>query len=290
MWKVESRKPPPAVEQNGTRGREPVNMSISVDPPLEREVEHSTPLVIVCGWFKAQDKHVAKYSYELNHMGCVTLRSTLPPVAAFSPFAQGRKQHTRQIVAAAKNTISKYYPPNATPPVHFMCFSNGGAWVWMTLTQMIMAGEIEPVPNVRGVVFDSAPCYMWASTGARALSTGLGFPLKQTVAGMFLLFVCLGNIIARITGTTHRTFPMVFWRTLTEAPSKDMRELYLFSDDDPLCDASKVNELVGDRSARGVNVSLRRWKNSRHCGHMLLYRDEYLRTLEEFLFERKGRL
>jgi hypothetical protein len=39
---------------------------------------------VLCGWFGAQDKHLAKYAELVNGLGCHTLRAQMPPATVFS--------------------------------------------------------------------------------------------------------------------------------------------------------------------------------------------------------------
>ena len=65
-----------------------------------------------------------------------------------------------------------------------------------------------------------------------------------------------------------------------EAPT-----LYLFSDDDELCDAQKVSELVAARRQRGTCAEVRvmRWGVSQHVGHVRKHPEEYTAALLGFL-------
>ena len=69
------------------------------------------------------------------------------------------------------------------------------------------------------------------------------------------------------------------------ATARGRRELYLYSDSDPLCDSGKVAELVRERRAgvRGCDATEVRWVESRHCTHLIDKRDEYIEALTGFL-------
>jgi len=61
--------------------------------------------------------------------------------------------------------------------------------------------------------------------------------------------------------------------------------LYLYSADDPLCDGSKVDELLQQKRAAGQRVSARRWQKSGHVMHFRHHREEYTALLLGFLAE-----
>ena len=55
------------------------------------------------------------------------------------------------------------------------------------------------------------------------------------------------------------------------------------SDVDELCEAGPMSELIAERKSMGCDVVEVRWKDSRHCAHLIDKRDEYLRHLREFI-------
>jgi hypothetical protein len=64
--------------------------------------------------------------------------------------------------------------------------------------------------------------------------------------------------------------------------------LYLFSDDDPLCDAKKLSELIERKKIAGHDVVSIRWHTSEHCGHLKHHKVEYIETLKTFIIEKLG--
>jgi hypothetical protein len=64
--------------------------------------------------------------------------------------------------------------------------------------------------------------------------------------------------------------------------------LYLFSDDDPLCDAKQLSELIETKKIAGQDVVSIRWHTSEHCGHLKHHKIEYIETLKTFLIEKLG--
>ena len=104
------------------------------------------------------------------------------------------------------------------------------------------------------------------------------FPSRREVPG-------LGFSRSPTTGSLDATPPKMFWRAVRNAKSYGA-ELYLFSDSDPLCDANKVQALLTERRDSGTihaKVSFKRWKESRHCAHLVDQRDEYVAELRQFL-------
>ena len=61
------------------------------------------------------------------------------------------------------------------------------------------------------------------------------------------------------------------------------RTLYLYSADDPLCDAAKLDVLVASRRQAGADVAATRWERSQHVGHLVKHYSEYRAALLRFL-------
>jgi len=64
--------------------------------------------------------------------------------------------------------------------------------------------------------------------------------------------------------------------------------LYLYSDDDPLCDAEKLSELIETKKIAGQEVISIQWETSEHCGHLKHHKTEYIETLRRFLIKNLG--
>jgi hypothetical protein len=63
------------------------------------------------------------------------------------------------------------------------------------------------------------------------------------------------------------------------------RSLYLYSDDDPLCDPHKLGELIAARRAALADKAVQavRWERSRHVAHLRCHMRQYTEALFGFL-------
>ena len=61
------------------------------------------------------------------------------------------------------------------------------------------------------------------------------------------------------------------------------RCLYLYSADDHLCDADKLDQLIAAREAAGHAVQAHKWEHSRHVVHYKLYARQYKQLVLGFL-------
>lgn len=61
------------------------------------------------------------------------------------------------------------------------------------------------------------------------------------------------------------------------------RSLYVYSEDDPLCDAARLDQLIASKRAAGADVAALRWQRSRHVAHLLQHYKEYTAAPSDFL-------
>ena len=151
------------------------------------ELREGAPgLVVLAGWFGAQDRHLAKYSEEVGSAGFSTLRVQLPGVGVFAPGSVYVQRRFAWELLLFLQRVGE--------PFVMMTFSNGGAMVHRGMTWWLhRSAKRELLQDLgerwRGVVHDSAPAYMHAQTGVRALSTGLGLS-PALVPLVWVVFLC----------------------------------------------------------------------------------------------------
>ena len=137
-------------------------------------------------------------------------------------------------------------------------------------------------PLIAGLVLDSCPCYMHARVGARAIGEGRALPLRLLLALAFYAMVvitfllsgnrtaaywcacrpgaCAGFLAPAVSrgqgGMPPRAPapPCCPARRNMESQGLAPRELYLYSADDHLCDAAKLDALIAARRAAGRDV------------------------------------
>jgi hypothetical protein len=189
-------------------------------------------------------------------------------------------------------------------PIIFYVFSNGGGFILEQIDSLLSRKEnkddVMPLLkahdksgasqesewfNVSGVIFDSAPCYMHFHIGARALGEGKSLPLKVILAMIFAISTLVGFII-------HPFWPQKYWKHMTElSENLGKASLYLYSEDDPLCDYLLLKKLIETRqdAARkaggGALVKAHCWKESQHVGHLRCHPKEYKSLVFEFIEE-----
>ncbi len=278
------------VSQNlGTGTMEPVVLDLPDEYKSSRE---NTPFVVVAGWLGAKDRNVKKYTDELRAMGCVTLRSIQGSWDCFSPFASGRRKFARRLLTKAREARAELGMSKS--PLYLMFMSNGGCWSHATMTQCGMlepGGEFEDLgPHLKGRVFDSSPARMTLRNGPKVVCVSMGVrntAVRAVVHALFYVYAVVAFlVVVAATGSTTMHIDE-FWRTCASAP-RNGRELYLYSDADELTEPGPLSELIAARkctgtSEEGCDIVEMRWKDSRHCAHLIDERDEYLDTLRGFI-------
>jgi hypothetical protein len=101
---------------------------------------------------------------------------------------------------------------------------------------------------VHGVIFDSCPVFMSIRAGAGALTVNMKNPVTGALARFSFYVATAGMWLASFlaNGSLANIPANVFWRAVRQAPPR--RELYLYSDSDSLCDASKAGAYTRSHS------------------------------------------
>ncbi|KAL4451872.1 hypothetical protein ABPG75_007534 [Micractinium tetrahymenae] len=234
--------------------------------------EPNAPLVVVLGWYGAQDRHVAKYTSLLEKEGYPSVRGVLPGPAVFSPLPLPRRRFATTLL----EYLAAVDPPGERRLV-FYAFSNGGAFVLEQVDQLLRRGPgYAPLAaRVAGCILDSAPCYMHPLVGAAAMGQGRSLLMRVLATALFFLLALVGLITSPLR-------PQRFWCSMRDL-RLGSRSLYIYSEDDPLCDAARLDQLIASRRAAGANVSALRWQRSQHVAHLLQHYKEYTAALFGFL-------
>jgi len=90
--------------------------------------------------------------------------------------------------------------------------------------------------------------------------------------------LCYFRVFKRHTIEYFNTGIDVFCNTPLKAPS-----LFFFCENDPLCDAPGLEEIVATWRTRGLNVTEKKWEDSTHACHLKRHPQEYMSVLENYL-------
>jgi len=189
-------------------------------PSTSSPSSRSPPLSLLLGWYASTPKQVSKYAQIYNGLGFNTISLTLPHEAVFGNQESTRK--LRDAVAVELESIVNdrtIVPPSS--PIVMQVFSNGGAFGLLHLTPSLTPSIFH---SLKGVVYDSAPCYLHAVAGARALSYGITNRQggrKMVEFALSPLFYIAGAFRTLVTGVDMREVRM------DEERSDELRTLAL---------------------------------------------------------------
>ncbi|XP_068579830.1 transmembrane protein 53-A [Cebidichthys violaceus] len=128
--------------------------------------------------------------------------------------------------------------------------------------------------RIRGQVYDSL-----VVGSVETMATGLAktvFPRWETVVKTVSLLYF--DLFKRQTVDYFNMSIDAFWSTPITAPV-----LFFFCENDALSDARATEELIDHWRKRGMDVTVKKWEDSTHAGHLKRHQQEYLTTLNMFL-------
>jgi hypothetical protein len=131
---------------------------------------------------------------------------------------------------------------------------------------------------VDGFIFDSAPAYMHPYMLQRVIAASEPPSARRWLKSTY--FSALSALQPVLDPGPPR--PARFWANM-ERLGWGRPLLYLYSVDDPLCDAARVDALVAEKRRRGHDVRARRWTRSGHVSHLRHHTQEYKAILQHFL-------
>jgi len=158
--------------------------------------------------------------------------------------------------------------------------SNGGAFVHNHLSKLMFAnpGRYQAV-KIAGVIFDSAPAYLTAHSGSRALSESIkNATIRKIVYWLAMLIFPLIMIMFGLDG------PKRYFREM-EDDSIKAPSLYIYSLNDELTDAAQLEALIEKRKTRQQQGKVKTLclANSPHVAHLRKHPDQYLLAIKDFL-------
>jgi hypothetical protein len=137
--------------------------------------------------------------------------------------------------------------------------------------------------RLRGVIFDSCP-----GTDLYRINEALQYCTWKERLDVILQTKSIQHLLlqydAKLREIVNRR-EADYRQRLYNDPWPDVRQLYLYAENDALIDYPSLNALVEHRqSLLGKSVIWKRtWKESQHCAHLLLHPDEYKATIHSFV-------
>jgi pimeloyl-ACP methyl ester carboxylesterase len=275
------------------------------------------PVVVLAGWLGCQPKYLRRYEQLYHRLGfdvvChiptprmvveATFRSS--PIISQAPpnwpnhqvsLVEGGESSSMQ--QSAWNILGQVY--NKQPSgVLFHAFSNGGCYLWEQILEILLNNKLTKEQTTRdmrvlalsslrqrinSVVFDSSPC--WAGGTHSALRFALHHCSWRERFDILLRYGPGTVLYDGAVETEQRKLRCQAFFQLLKDNSLDVPQLYLYSEDDPLCSFPHLNELVRHRkSVQKSPVVQTVWKSSPHCGHFRAHTQDYTNSIEFFVHD-----
>lgn len=262
------------------------------------EVE-GTPraVVLLLGFAGAKPKHLAKYAKIYNLNQCSTVSGTASNYDIFSgnkaaqdAMAMDAVQEVTKILRSCDDEAAKHSksPKQKTEtPVVMHILSNGGTFV-STRLSLLLESAAESKNDDQATadlllfknrlklgyqIFDSAPGYFTMKASFNVIKHLIPNKLVAfPAATVFTTFVVLWSATAVVT--RRPTQGEQFWNLLLD-DTACMRQAYIYSHGDDICDATKIEEMAEERKKRGAHVMTKHFEDSTHVQHLRLHEIEY---------------
>eukprot|EP00980_Cylindrotheca_fusiformis_P020177 scaffold7250_cov131-Cylindrotheca_fusiformis.AAC.6 len=262
---------------------------------ITREVEGKPrAVVLVLGFAGSKPRHVAKYANIYNLNKCTTVAGT----ASNSDILVYNKAGLDALAMDAVQNVAKALRSIQTDndkekvPVVMHIMSNGGAFVMTRLGLLLEAaakkekkegGSADGTEDLRLFaerlrlgyqIFDSAPGYISVKSGFIVIMEMIPNKFIAIPAALAFITVSYLRKVATVV-IGQQSVGEEFWNLLLDDRSC-MRQAYIYSQCDEVCDSVKIEEMAMQRKDRGVHVMTKHFQDSKHVQHLRLHETEYL--------------
>lgn len=269
-------------------------------------------LVVVCGWAGSQERHLEKYKslvetvianvskarrssrLSWKNIGrqtvldgspkVVTICGSLPVEYIFSPLEWPRRTWTRDtILKEMERHVIANDAGGVQTKIILYAFSNGGGFVVEQLYKILLEQDTLGLKErIKGLIFDSAPGYdRGGRMGKRVLQEVMGTTHWYSRFGIEIVHSCQ-RALARMLSPERQDVYWSIMRDINWCPI-----LYVYSEDDHLCDPDMLYALIMEKIKRGHKVKQVCWEESQHCGHYVKHTNAYRNAVEDF-FSMRG--
>ena len=263
-------------------------------------------IVVIIGWLGATQRALRAYASLYASLGFSSLIMVASPSALMVYRSQLRIvaeaacdaiEAAEAASSSSSSSSSSTTPTTTTTNLIIAPFSNGGYYVLKELRAELAARA--RLQTLRALICDSCPCYATVDTGRRAMYAGAGGGMRAwLVSGAWAV------LAATVLPSFKRDWAWVTGDgdtglVPTSSPhGEDTRgarvlpRLFLYADDDELCNAAKLEEVIALRrreaDAAGIDGTsvVRAVKfdvPSGHVTHLRNHRREYIAAVCSFL-------
>ncbi|GAQ84916.1 hypothetical protein KFL_002120100 [Klebsormidium nitens] len=250
---------------------------------LSAAVVENAPIVVLFGWMSCERRHISTYTRLYHECGWDALAVRPGTLNLWLP---GR---ALRLALQVLDTLLERTQGGLRPLV-FAAFSGGAKACLYKLWQVLLdqCPEVDPEACQKyrplqscivGQIYDSSPIDFVSKIGVRFLSHPPG---GQQSTARFLAAKGTAIVLDGLFKGHFEADRRDFWQTLERAAVLQPL-LLLYSRDDPLAPAERIDEFVANVRKVGADVTAVTWPQSLHVGHLRLHRDDYRTAVSEFL-------
>ncbi|KAK3677029.1 hypothetical protein LTR78_003234 [Recurvomyces mirabilis] len=266
--------------------------SISRPQPNSKDTksitEHACRTIIICAWFRAQSKHIAKYTThycqrypdaQILLLECVYQDMLTTPYAT----QQSRLQPAIEILQAAQR---------AGHAIFLHSFSNGGSHTAVQLAAAWKQKKASPLP-ILAMALDSSPGSPSLTLAAAAII--FSFPKSARWWVTVIVWTIVVPIISfpALLGSDNVVHKLRKELVDPDLFSVDAPRVYLYSKVDEMVPHASVEEHVALARRAGYGVKTVLFEKSAHVAHVNEDRDKYWAAVESVMSgsrQRNGRV
>ncbi|KAK4561324.1 hypothetical protein LTR86_004641 [Recurvomyces mirabilis] len=259
-------------------------ISISRPQPNSKDTksitEYASPTIIICAWFRAQSKHIAKYTthYRQRYPDAqILLLECVYQDMLTTPYAtqQSRLQPAVEILQAAQK---------ASHDIFLHAFSNGGSHTAVQLAAAWKQKKASPLP-ISAMALDSSPGSPSLTLAAAAII--LSFPKSARWWVTVLVWTIVVPVISlpALLGSENVVHKLRKELVDPDLFSVDAPRVYLYSKVDEMVPHSSVEEHVALARQAGYRVESVLFEKSAHVAHVNEDREKYWKSIESVVSE-----
>ncbi|CAF3326853.1 unnamed protein product [Rotaria socialis] len=175
--------------------------------------------------------------------------------------------------------------------------SNNGTLVWSRMLNIMMTNEHyhQLLPNIKGIIFDSAPFVRLHKSSDWIIESAVG-TTKACVSiilnraqyfhvfwtPLITYYLCIRFFYKRYFSSDPSSSGKILRELLNTMPT-DIKQYYLYSNGDRLIPSYSIEQCMARQVERGVQVSSHRFIDSGHVNHFRLHPEEYGRLILDFI-------
>jgi hypothetical protein len=240
--------------------------------------QNSEKLVILFGWSGSNHKYLSKYSeiFSERKMNTVQMTNTLYIDTNAPKVEILVKEIDEYFQLSKKENFSIYF--------HVM--SNGGLFNYVKALKLIETKSFKHwKPLIKGVIFDSCPGELTATTYSKVLTVQMeNFILKTIAYYLILVFIILQSVLSIcIPSLRYNTNEMLIDPFLKNTLHDSVPLLIIYSEKDELINHKFIDKLLIQLKSYDKLVFSKKFTDSDHVAHYRKYSKEYLFSIDKLL-------